>query len=245
MFDKNDFYVKTFGLPGDWKPVDAAVFENLLYVADPKNNEIRVFDIASGQEKNRIGASGDGSSILGIPTNIVFDSQGYLYVSDAGRFQVLKLDRDGNIRSAFGKLGNQAGTFARPRGVAVDRQNRLYAADAAFNNVQLFNADARLLLFFSKPGKKPGDLYLAAKVFVDYDNLKYFERYADPNFHVEYLIFVTSQFGDSMVNVYGFGTEKGRTYPRDEDLMKEIEKKMQKSLREQPETSGSPDKDGR
>src|ERR1700690_4261710 len=32
--DKNHFYVKTYGDAGDWKPVDAVVYEDKLYVAD-------------------------------------------------------------------------------------------------------------------------------------------------------------------------------------------------------------------
>jgi DNA-binding beta-propeller fold protein YncE len=242
MFDKNDFYVKAFGPVESWKPVDAVVFEDRLYVADSKNGKIMVFDQQSGDLLKSFGKQADDSSRLGLPTNLVFDSEGYLYVSDASRFQIVKLDRDGNFRGTVGSLGSHPGAFARPRGLAMDRQNRLYAVDAAFNNVQVFNKDARLLLFFSKGGKTPGDLYLGAKVAVDYDDVKYFQQYAEPNFQLEYVLFVTSQFGEHKVSVYGVGTEKGRIYPTEEEIAKEIETNKQKFKQEHPEATENAEK---
>ena len=104
MFDKNDFYVKAFGPVEGWKPVDATVFEDLLYVVDEKNGEIKIFDIQSGALRNSIGKKGEDASKakLGLPTNLAFDKDGYLYVSDVGRFQIVKLDRDGNSRGDIG-----------------------------------------------------------------------------------------------------------------------------------------------
>ncbi len=244
MFDKNDFYVKAFGPLDNWKPVDAAPFEELLYVADSKNAEIKVFDIRTGAFRNAFGKTGDDASKLALPTNIAFDSAGYLYVSDFGRFQIVKFDRDGHGLGVIGALGTHPGAFARPRGIAFDLQNRLYAVDAAFNNIQIFNTDGRLLLFFGKGGKSPGDLYLAASVAVDYDNVKYFQQYADPNFQIEYLLIVTSQFGDKKVNVYGFGTEKGKTYQTDKDLADAIEEKKQKFKQEQFEKTNAAEQKG-
>jgi hypothetical protein len=237
MFDKNDFYVKAFGPVESWKPVDATVYEGLLYVADEKNGEIKIFDIPSGSLRNAIGKKGEDASKakLGLPTNIAFDKEGYLYVADVGRFQIVKLDRDGNSRGVIGSLGKVPGSFARPKGIALDQQNRLFAVDAAFNNVQIFTTGGQLLLYFSQAGKGRGDLLLPAKVAVDYDNVKYFQQYAEPNFEIEYLLLVTNQFSPRRINVYGFGKEKGRTYLTDEEMMKEREEKQQKEKQKEQE----------
>ncbi len=232
MFDKNDFYVKAFGTPDWWKPVNAAVFEDMLYVADMKNSEIKVVDLQTGNLIKDMGQASGAMGVLGLPTNLTINREGYLLVSDAGRFQVLKLDRDGNIRQAMGQLGSQPGYFARPRGIAVDSQERFYVVDAAFDNVQMFNKDGGLLLFFGKAGRKGGDLYLPAQVAIDYENIPYFEKFADPSFQIEHLIFVTSQFGERLVNVYAFGKERGKEYPSDEKLRDELKIKLEK-LREQ------------
>jgi hypothetical protein len=112
----------------------------------------------------------------------------------------------------------------------VDRQGHLLAVDASFNNVQIFNNDGRLLMFFGGPGEQAGNFVLPAKVTIDYDNIPYFQQYAEPRFQVEYLILVTSQFGNRMVNVLAYGKQKGKAYPKDEDLLKQIEDKRNKEL---------------
>ncbi len=229
MFDKGDFYVRSFALDTPWKPVDAVLFEDRVYVADIKDHEIVVFDKDSGTVVKKIGQDNNKpEESLGLPSNITISDDGHIFVSDAARFQIVKYDRDGHFLGTVGALGSEAGHFARPRGVAVDRANRIYVVDAAFDNVQIFQPEGQLLLYFAKAGKGPGDLYLPARVFLDYDDTKYFERLADPNFQIEYLIFVTSQFGDRMVNVYAFGKEKGKRYPTDEELKQQLIERMKK-----------------
>jgi len=230
VFGRDDEYVKAYGKPGKWKPVDAVPFEDRLYVADIMNGAVKVFDKKSGEMIKSIGDAGELAERLSMPANLAFDFEGSLYVTDSGRFQVLKFDRDGHFRAAIGKHGDNIGHFARPRGIAVDREGRLYAVDAAFNNVQIFNKDGRLLLFFGEGGTAPGNFLLPAKVVVDYGNIEYFREYVQPGFEVEFLLLVTSQFGDRMVNVLGFGKEKGAKLPTDEDLLKEIEERKQKDL---------------
>jgi DNA-binding beta-propeller fold protein YncE len=235
VFDKNDLYVKAFGSSGGWKPVDAAVLGDSLYVADIKNGAVVVFDMNTGQIVKKIGRTGNPTENLYMPTNITFDSKGVLYISDTGRFEILKYDRDGHYLGSIGKLGTTPGTFARPKGVATDRENRLYVVDASFDNVQIFAPEGNVLLWFGQFGKTgldPGNFYLPAQVAIDYDNVQYFEKYADPKFEIEYLVLVTSQFGDNMVNVFGYGKEKGKKYPSYEELRKQVEEKLQKMRNE-------------
>ena len=156
-----------------------------------------------------IGDKGEPSERLDRPTNVAFDRDGYLYVTDFGRFQIVKFDRDGHFKAAFGSLGDGLGQFARPRGVALDKDGRLYAVDAAFSNVQTFNQSGRLLLFFGGPGIGPGKFSLPAKVAIDYDNLQYFQKYVQPNFELEYLILVTNQFGERLVSQPDVGGHPG------------------------------------
>jgi len=234
-FDRNDDYLKAYGVPGGgWRPVDAVPYEDRLYVADIGNGLVKVFDKASGDPIKAIGDRGEPSERLDRPTNLAFDDQGYLYVTDIGRFQVVKFDRDGHFKSTFGKPGDNLGHFARPKGIAVDRQGRLYAVDASFNNVQIFSGEGRLLMFFGNSGETPGSFMLPAKVAIDYDNVQYFQKYAQPDFQIEYLVLVTSQFGPRLVNVLAYGREKGKTYPSDEDLLEQIEEKRKKELEKQP-----------
>jgi outer membrane protein assembly factor BamB len=229
-FDKNDEYLTAYGTPGDWRPVDAAAFGDRIYVVDAGNHQIRVFDKATGELIKAIGDRGEPAERLERPTNLSFDAEGSLYVTDAGRFQVLKFDRDGHFQATIGKPGDNLGHFARPKGTVLDREGRLYAVDASFNNVQIFNKDGRLLMFFGEAGDQPGNFLLPAKVTIDYDGLGYFKQYVQPGFHVEYLIFVTSQFGPRLVNVLAYGRQEGQTYPTDEELFKQLEERRKKEL---------------
>lgn len=244
VFDRNDEYVRALGIEGNWKPVGAVVYEDRIYVADPDNNEIKVFDKTSGKLIKKF-----GSDKLDMPTNLAFDDEGYLYISDAARFQVVQYDRDGHELKKFGEIGVDYGHLARPKGVTVDRSGRLYVVDASFYKVQVFDTKSgQLLTFFGEGGTKPGSMILPAQVVIDYDNMKYFEKYVAPNFEMEYLILVSSQFADRMVSVFAFGKEKGKKYQTDEELLKEIKERIEKEAEkasqkgkegEQPEGEGT------
>jgi hypothetical protein len=240
VFDRNDAYVRAYGVEGRWRPVDAVPFEDRLYVADAANALVRVFDKKSGDLVRTIGDKGEAAERLNLPTNVAFDSEGHLYVTDFGRFQVVKFDRDGHFQAAIGKLGDNLGHFARPKGIALDREGRLYAVDASFNNVQIFNKDGRILMFLGGGGEKAGDLLLPAKVALDYDNIKYFEKYIDPKFQASYLILVTGQFGPRRLNVFAYGQEKGRKYPTEAELLKQLEERRKKELEKVPPPAEKP-----
>jgi len=228
VFDRDDRYVRAYGTPGDWRPVDAAPFGERLYVADAANGLVKIFDKRTGEMLSVIGNEGDPAERLDRPTNLAFDRDGYLYVTDVGRFQVVKYDRDGHLKRTFGRPGDNLGHFARPKGIALDRDGLLYAVDASFNNVQIFNAEGRLLMFFADSGNAPGGLLLPAKVTIDYDNVELFREHIAPGFRAEYLVVVTSQFGDRRVNVFAYGREEGKEYPSDDDLRKLIEERRAK-----------------
>jgi hypothetical protein len=109
--------------------------------------------------------------------------------------------------------------------------------------VQIFDRQGQLLLFFGAGERGPGTLLLPAQVVVDYDSLPFFREYVAPDFEVEYLLFVTSQFGERLVNVYGFGKEKGIAYPTDDDLRKELIERRRREIKE-PAQPGEPGKPG-
>lgn len=235
MYDANDLYIKSFGLPGQWKPVDVVTFDNLLYVVDSRNRDIKVFDLETGEKIRSLGRANKPEENLGLPTNITVDEDGLLYITDSGRFQVVIYDRDGHQRGTIGRPGANLGHFARPRGIDIDRNGLIYVVDAAFENVQVFREDGQLLLFFGGSGRRPGDLFLPADVYIDYDNISYFEEYVDPNFNIEYLVIVTSQFGPRLINIYAYGQEKGRIYPKEEELIEKAEQKREQWFKKSEE----------
>jgi DNA-binding beta-propeller fold protein YncE len=93
--------------------------------------------------------------------------------------------------------------------VAVDAQGRVYVVDAAFENVQVFDAEGRLLMFFGGPGHNPGDLGLPAGIAIGTGGVAEYRTLADPRLELAFLITVVSQYGERLVNVFGFGEWKG------------------------------------
>ena len=110
---------------------------------------------------------------------------------------------DGEYIDSIGSRGDGLGQFAKLKGIAVDSESNIYAVDASFDNVQMFNNEGKLLMAFGGHYEGPGGLIIPAKVMIDYDNLQYFQKYVDPAFDLKYLIFVTSQYGPDLINVYG------------------------------------------
>ena len=93
--------------------------------------------------------------------------------------------------------------MVRPKGIAVDRESNLYVVDAGIENTQIFNKEGKLLMYFGGTYEGPGGMWLPAKITIDYYNMKYFQKYVDPDFVLKYLILVTNQFGPDKLNVYG------------------------------------------
>ncbi len=205
VFDAEGRYLKSLGDPLMIRPTDVAVSGDELYVCDIRNHVIRVWNRETGEELRTVGEAGSQEGELFHPTNIVVDKEGYLYVSDTGNFRVQKFDDQGNHFFTYGGIGFSLGKFARPKGIALDDQGRLYVVDSGFENIQIFDQEGRLLLFFGEPGNQPGQINLPAKVTVSRELTDYYQQFAEAGFELEYLVFVTSQYGLNKVNIYGFG----------------------------------------
>ncbi|MDP3980008.1 MAG: hypothetical protein Q8Q33_01200, partial [Chlamydiota bacterium] len=141
------------------------------------------------------------------PTNLDLDNSGNMYVSDTGAFNVKKYSADGKLLASYGSHGDALGQFARNKGIAVDREGRVYVVDAAFEKVQIFDQNGQLLLYFPE-SNDPAALVLPAGIAIDYDHIEYFKTDINSSFKVDYLIFVTSQYGNRKVSVFGFGKKE-------------------------------------
>ncbi len=203
VFDSIGTYITSFGKKENVKPTDVFVHGNKIYVPDANNSRVNVYkkDTYEFEEYFPKSEKGD-DSFLYKPTNI-FVNDSKVYVSDMGNGKIQIYNLKGEYLGSVGKYGKNIGEFVRPKGIAVDREDNLYVVDASFENVQIFDKEGKLLLFFGGSYKGPGDLWLPTKVNIDYDNLRYFEKYVDPKFELEYLIFVANQFGPDKINVYG------------------------------------------
>ncbi len=218
VYDRSDRFVTSFGADGQFKPVDAVISGDRLYVVDIQHHEIQVLDKRTGKFLFSFGKAGSERGELYHPTNIALGPDGDVYVVETSNYRVQRFTAEGKPVRVYGEVGNEPGTFARPKGIALDRLGRMYVGDAAFENVQVFDNGGKLLLFFGQPGDAAEGLNLPAGMTIDYDNIDFFRRSAEPGFNIEYLILVASQFGPNKVDVFGFGKMKGAEYPPDSAL---------------------------
>jgi DNA-binding beta-propeller fold protein YncE len=204
IYGPDNQFIRALGDPETWSPSDVAIDGKRLYVSDLMNRQVVVLEKATGQEIARIDGTAGESREQFLPTNIDLDSDRNLFVSDTGNARVLQFDRRGRLVKQFGSLGLQRGKFVRPKGIAVDREGRLYVVDASHQFVQIFDREGKLLLFFGGGGGDRGSLNLPAKAVIDYDNVDLFADFVAPGHEIEYVILVTSQYGQRKVNVFGF-----------------------------------------
>ncbi len=210
VFDAKNNFVRAYGSKEVFeKPVDVAVHANRIFVCDISKNQIAVLDKDSGEIVLKIGKGGSAEGQLYKPSHIAVDLDGNVFVTDAFNFRVQQFDPEGNFVRVFGFHGDQVGGMARPKGLDIDREGHLYNVDAASEHIQIFDDKAKMLLFLGGPGIGPGNLYLPAGLHIDYDNIQFFNKYADKDFKLKYLLYVCNLAGPHKVNVYGFGDWTG------------------------------------
>ncbi|HEY4798824.1 MAG TPA: 6-bladed beta-propeller [Bacteroidia bacterium] len=219
VFDENLNYVKSFGLKEQFKPSDVCVYGNKVFVGNTGSKNGNRINVFANDSTNKLlysipdSDNTSHSTALGMPANITIYND-KLYAADFAFSMVKAFTLDGKLIDTLGYRGDRPGSFSKLKGVAVDKEENIFAVDAAFDNVQIFNKELKLLMdmgghsYATGPGR--GGMCLPAKVIVDYDNLKYFQKYVDPSFDLKYLVFVTSQYGSDLINVYGRVELKGQ-----------------------------------
>jgi DNA-binding beta-propeller fold protein YncE len=206
VYDRNDRFLKAFGEPGQYKPVDVAIVGERLFITDIAHHQVHALDKESGEVLLTFGEPGSDPGQLFHPTNIAVAPDDTLYVVDTTNFRVQQFSTDGEFIRTFGAAGIAPGNFSRPKGIAIDRDGYIYVVDAAFENVQILDQVGGALMFFGGPGAERDSINLPTVVKIDYDSVPYFEKYAAPNFDIKYLVLIASQFGVNKVAVFGFGS---------------------------------------
>jgi len=93
----------------------------------------------------RMRIPGDDTAHFNQPTDIAFDSEGNVYITDGyGNSRVLKFNKAGNLVTGWGMKGSQPGQFDLPHTIAVDG-DRVYVGDRDNERVQIFDTNGRFL----------------------------------------------------------------------------------------------------
>ncbi len=181
LMDTSGKLIRTFDKPGGFgRPTGLACDQanGLLYVVDTLDNEICVFDVASGEMVRRFGARGQGRGQFNYPTHICLGPDGQLYVTDSLNFRIQVLSPQGKYRFHIGQLGDASGHLAVPKGVGVDSRGHIYVVDSYFDTVQVFDRDGTFLLAIGESGEKSGFFHTPSGLMIDLqDNIYVVDSY--------------------------------------------------------------------
>jgi sugar lactone lactonase YvrE/fibronectin type 3 domain-containing protein len=118
--------------------------EQELYVADANNNRIMKFNL-HGDSLMSFGSSGSQNGQFNTPLDIVVDSVGNIYVSDANN-RIQKFDPNGSFIKAWGSYGTSIGSFDWPISLAMDSKGNLFVADYHNSRIQMFDTEGGFIL---------------------------------------------------------------------------------------------------
>ena len=84
------------------------------------------------------------------PTDVAFDSQGNIYISDGYvNSRVAKYDMNGDWVMSWGEPGTGPGQLRTPHSIAIDRDDNVYVGDRSNARIQVFDTSGNLLRIFS------------------------------------------------------------------------------------------------
>ena len=142
------------------KPVGVSIGpDGNVYVPDTHYHRIVVYS-PDGKLLRMWGSEGRAPGQFIYPTDVAWDSNGHLFVSEYGdndRIQVF--DPSTSVPTflyQFGKFGNGPGEFSRPQSMLIDH-DLLYVTDACNHRLLVFKTDGTFIRAMGGVGSAPGE----------------------------------------------------------------------------------------
>ena len=108
----------------------------------------------------KFGKKGGGNGEFNLPTSIVVDTQGNIFVADTFNHRIQKFNSKGEHLKSFGMLGSGDGQFNLPDGLAISKSGRLHIGDSKNNRIQVFGLDlVALIIRFGSVGVDDGQFF--------------------------------------------------------------------------------------
>ena len=112
------------------------------------------------------GVGGNDDSHFRSPDDLVFASNGDIFVADAGNGRIVHMSPEGKFLGQWGRKGKAEGEFAAAHGIGIDARDRIYVADRGNNRVQVFSKDGKFLAAWSGFGNPFGVLVVGDELIV-------------------------------------------------------------------------------
>jgi hypothetical protein len=85
--------------------------------------------------------SDDENVLFYMPSDIVVDNEGNVYVLDSGNHRIQKFDPEGHFLASFGRQGQGPGEFQYPQSIDIDAQGNIYVADSGNQKIHILKPD--------------------------------------------------------------------------------------------------------
>ena len=152
VFTTEGQFVRQFGRPGTApgemdRPNGLAVADDgTIYLADSNNNRVTAL-AGDGTPRWVVGApvfdiDEQVENDFGLPRDAAISADNTILVIDAFRFEIVELDRSGNVLNRFGERGTEPGGFNFPNALDVSDE-LILVTDKGNNRVQLIEIVGR------------------------------------------------------------------------------------------------------
>ncbi len=119
-----------------------------LYVADIRNQQIVVIDIAEERRVSVIGTGqGDGPTEMRYPNGVWVDTKGVVYVSDSNNDRIQRFTADGRPLSSWPG-------FRNPRGIAGDGNGRIFVANTLAHEILIIDNEGGIVSRVVRAGSR-------------------------------------------------------------------------------------------
>ena len=173
MFNTNGHFINSVGKLGSGnlefnEPMGIAIHPktNKIYVTEFKNSRIQVLDC---DLKSSI-LFGKNTTFTQ-PWGVAFDSEGHVYVTDAGTHCVLVFEEDGTYMRKFGCKGEDVGQLSWPSSIAIDNKDLVYVTEDDNHRVSIFTHMGRFKKSFGKKGTSTQEFHLPHGIAIDTNGL--------------------------------------------------------------------------
>ncbi|MGC8863548.1 MAG: Ig-like domain-containing protein, partial [Armatimonadota bacterium] len=134
---------------------DVAVVGSQYVFASDSARRVQKFS-TNGAFLGKWGTAGTGEGQFGDIYGIAVDTNGLVYVADAGNSRVQKFEPSGVFAASWGFEIAGLGQLKRPGQIAVTAGNKVYVADTDNCRIQVFDTSGRLLQHWGSAGIAAG-----------------------------------------------------------------------------------------